>query len=87
MNVIRQLLGHELTSDLFAAKFAQFASYAGAIGFLVLAVMKMSKLPLTEVQFFFGLLLILTVTLLMICGGTLARIDAEVRKRNDSGSY
>ena len=84
MNAIRQLLGFQLVTDLLAAKVAQVAGYIFAIVVLVLATLKLATLQLTEVELFFGILLVLAVFSSMICGATLVRIEAEVRKKNDS---
>lgn len=84
MNTVRRFLGWQICSDLSAGKFGQIASYVVAVGFFVLAVGKISTLQLTEAQLFFGVLLVLAVFVLIICGGTLARIEAEVTKKNDS---
>ena len=86
MNAILGFLNRRLGSDLWAAKVAQVVCYIVAVGVLVLAIFKLGRLPLTEVELFFGILLILAVFLLMICGGTLVRIEAELRKRNDSNT-
>ena len=84
MNAIRQLLGFELVTDLLAAKVAQVVGYVIAIVVFVLATLKLATLQLTEVELFFGILLVLAVFSSMICGATLIRIEAEVRKKNDA---
>ena len=84
MHTLRRFLGWPIGSDLLAGKLAQFASYVVAVGFLVLAVRKVTALQLTEAQLFFGVLLVMAVFLLIICGGTLARIEAELTKKDDS---
>jgi hypothetical protein len=81
MHTLKRFLGKPIASDLFAAKFAQVSAYVVAIGFLVLAIRKLATLPLTEAELFFGLLLVMTLFLLIICGGTLARIEAELTKK------
>ncbi len=55
MNAITKLLCRPLCSDLFAAKVVQIACYVIAIGVFVLAIMKLTTLPLTEQQLFFGI--------------------------------
>ncbi len=84
MNALKVVLGRRLGSDLSAARFAQIACYVIAVGVFVLSVFKLTTLQLTETEFFFGTLLVLAVFLSMICGGTLVRIEAEIRKRNES---
>ena len=84
MNAITKLLGRPLCSDLLVAKIAQIACYVIAIGIFVLAILKLTTLTLTEQQLFFGILQVLAVVLMMICAGSLVRIDAEVRNKNVS---
>ena len=84
MNAIRHLLGLQLATELLAAKVAQVVGYIVAIVVFVLATLKLATLQLTEVELFFGILLVLAVLSSMICGATLVRIEAEVRNKNDS---
>ena len=84
MHTLKRILGWSIASELFVGKFSQIASYVVAIVFFVLAVRKIATLQLTEAQLFFGVLLVLAVFLLIICGGTLARIEAELTKTNES---
>jgi hypothetical protein len=84
MRILKRFLGWSIGSDLFAGKVAQIAAYVVAVVFLVLAVQKVVTLQLTEAQLFFGILLVFAVFLLIICGGTLARIEAELTSRHDS---
>ena len=83
MQTIRKVLGLHIGSDLLVGQFGQVASYVVAIGFFVLAVRKIATLQLTEAQLFFGVLMMLAVFLLIIGLGTLARIEAELTKKND----
>ena len=84
MNAIRPMLGFQLVTDLSAAKVAQVIGYIVAVVVFVLAILRLTTLELTEVEWFFGILLVLAVFSSMICGATLVRIEAEVRKSNDS---
>ena len=84
MHALRRLLGLQICSDLFVGKVGQIASYVVGVGFLALSLRKIGTLPLTEAQLFFGVLFVLAVFLLIICGGTLARIEAELTKKDDS---
>jgi hypothetical protein len=84
MRALRRFLGWRIGSDLLAAKVAQTTSYVLAIGFVLLAVRKMATFQLTESQLFFGMLLVLAVFLLIVCGGSLARIEAELTKKDDT---
>ena len=84
MLAIRRLLGLQICCNLFVGKVGQIASYAVGIWFLALSLRKIATLHLSEAQLFFGVLLVLAVFLLIICGGTLARIEAELTKKDDS---
>jgi hypothetical protein len=86
MKALKALLACRFFSDLSAAKFAQIACYVGAITVFVFSILKLTTLTLTETELFFGILLVLAVLSSMICGGTLVRIEAEIKKRNDSNS-
>ncbi len=86
MSKVRRLLALRLATDLLAAKVAQVAGYIVSLGVLVIATRKLATLPLTEVELFFGILLVLAVVSSIICGATLVRIEAEVRKKNQSES-
>jgi len=48
--------------------------YAGGIGIFMLSILKIAHLQLTESQLFFGLLLVVCVTMQMIVGGMLLGI-------------
>ena len=84
MNTARRFLGWQMASELSSAKFAQIAAYVVAIGFFALAMKKIATLQLTEAELFFGILQVLTLFVLTICGGTLVRIHAELSKKDDS---
>ena len=83
MHTLKRFLGWSIVSDLSAGKFAQVSAYVVAVGFLVLAIRKIATLQLTEAELFFGLVLVMTLFVLTICGGTLARIEAELTKKDD----
>ena len=83
MNTLRVLLTRPLASRVTAAKVAQAICYVVAVGIFVLAILKLTALSLNEKELFFGLLLVLALFSSMICGGTLVRIEAELRRRNE----
>jgi hypothetical protein len=84
VRALKKFLGWPIASDVSVAKFGQISAYVVALGFLVLAIRKFVTLELTEAELFFGILLVMTLFLLTICVGTLARIEAELTKRDDS---
>ena len=81
MNVLRNLFRRPLMGELMAAKVAQIACYVVATGVFILAMLKLTRLPLTEAELFFGILQVIAVFALMLCAGTLVRIEAELRCR------
>jgi hypothetical protein len=83
MHTIRRLLWQPIASDLLAGKLAQILAYVAAIGFFVIALKKIATMQLTEEQLFFGVLQVLILFLVIIHGGTLARIEAELTKKHD----
>ena len=52
--------------------------YAGGIGIFMLSVLKIADLQLSETQLFFGLLLIVCVTIQMMVGGMLLGIHGRL---------
>jgi len=84
MHTLRRFLGWQITSELSGAKFVQVLCYVSAIGFFALAMWKIATLQLTEAELFFGVLQTLAVLLLIICVGTLVRIEVELTKKDDS---
>ena len=83
MNTLRTLLGQQLLGDVMAAKVAQIACYVIALVVFVVAILKLTSFTLTEAELFFGILQIVAVFGLMICAGTLVRIEAELRRRRE----
>ena len=84
MHILKRLLGRSLVSEYTACRIAQLAAYLVAIGILVLAIRKIATLQLTEAEFFFGLIQVLSLVALIVCGGTLARIEAELTRKDNS---
>lgn len=58
-----------ITSQSFDAKVGQIGSWFAAGVVFLLGMYKLTKLPLSETELFFGLLLVLTVSLLMVLMG------------------
>ncbi len=64
MNHVFRMMIRPLTSGSTDAKWAQIACWLASGMVLVLGMLKLTKLPLTETELFFGVLLVLTVGLL-----------------------
>ena len=71
-----------ITSHSFDVKFGQVGSWIAAIAVLGIGMYKLTKLPLSETALFFGILLWLTVTLLMVLMGLI--LPLTYGKANDS---
>jgi hypothetical protein len=64
MERVFRLLTRPLSSARWDAKFGQIVCWLVSMMVLVLGMFKLTRLPLTETELFFGILLVLTVTLL-----------------------
>ncbi|NBR06573.1 MAG: hypothetical protein EBT92_12460 [Planctomycetes bacterium] len=71
-----------ITSHSFDAKFGQVGSWLAAIVVLGMGMYKLTKLPLSETELFFGVLLVFTVSLLMVLIGLI--LPLTQRKGVDS---
>ena len=69
-HVFRFLL-HPISTARFDNRLSQFLCYAGSLMVLVLGILKLSRLELDEAHLFLGVLLVLTVTMLGVIGGSL----------------
>lgn len=58
-----------ITSQSFDAKVGQIGCWIAAVTVLGMGMYKLTKLPLSETELFFGVLLVLTVSLLMVLMG------------------
>lgn len=70
-NAVRFLM-RPISTNRFDGRLAQFSCYAGSLMVLVLGILKLCRLGLDEAHLFFGLLLVLCLTLLGVIAGTLA---------------
>lgn len=57
------------TSQAFDTRLGQFACWFAAMMVLVLGMLKISRLSLNETELFFGLLLVLNLSLLLVVMG------------------
>ena len=69
MNRVFRMMIRPLTSCGTDAKWAQIACWLASGIVLVLGMLKLTTLPLTKTELFFGLLLVLTVALLCVLIG------------------
>jgi|GEM_PF-493614 len=79
---IARTLARKLSSDRFDAGMGQLSCWGVSILVLVLGILKLTALPLTETELFFGLMLVFAVVLLGWNLGTLIRIESNTRKQN-----
>ena len=78
MEAMHRMLTYRLTTRDRAGRMAQMACYFAGVLLLCLGFYKLNTMAsaLSEIELFYGILLILAVALLMICLGTLTRIAA-----------
>ena len=79
MNALSRLLQRPLTSSMFDARVGQMACWLGSLLIMVLGIFKLTRLPLNETELFFGVLLVMTVTLLGVLIGLVLPLVAEKR--------
>jgi hypothetical protein len=73
-----RFLMRPVSTKRFDDRLAQFSCYFSALMVLVLGILKLSGLGLDETRLFFGLLLVLCLTMLLIIAGTLAGPSEKV---------
>ena len=69
-NAVRFLM-RPISSCRFDDRLAQISCYAGSLLVLVLGMLKLCRLGLDEAHLFFGVVLVLCLTVLLIICGTL----------------
>ena len=77
--ILRSML-RPLTSDTFDAKAGQVACWLVSGLVLVLGFLKLFRLPLSETELFFGILLVLAVALLGVLIGLVLPIAAASKR-------
>ena len=80
MSAIVKSLLRPLTSDGFDAKAGQLACWLVSALVLVLGFLKLFRLSLSETELFFGILLVLAVTLLGVLIGLVLPIAADSKR-------
>lgn len=76
------LIGRRITSSVFDAKAGQTLCWLASMFVMVGGIFKLMSLKLSEVEFFLGLMLIVTVSLLGIILGILLPIGEYVARAN-----
>jgi hypothetical protein len=81
MTDMLRLLNRSLTSTSFDAKAAQTACWACSLIVMVTGILKLTRLQLTEAELFFGILLVMAVTILGIIAGLLMPIVEFIARK------
>ena len=69
MSRLFQSLTRPMTSQALDAKAGQFVCWLVSVLVLVIGMLKLCRLPVNETELFFGVLLVLAVSLLMALAG------------------
>jgi hypothetical protein len=80
MNQVIRTMTRPLTSSRTDAKWTQIACWLASGIVLLLGMLKLTTLPLSETELFFGLLLVLTVGLLCVLLGLVVPRCSRVPK-------
>jgi uncharacterized membrane protein len=81
-DTIIRFFGHTISSDAFDRRLGQVVCFVAGLVMLVVSIWKLTRLDLSEAQFFFGLLLSLCVPLLLVIVGLLLPIAATAWKQH-----
>ena len=73
-------LNRQILSEQAIVRLSQLLCFIGAVFALVLSFSKLSRLELTEVQIFFGMLLCMVTPLLLIVIGLLVPLAVPTRR-------
>lgn len=80
MGLIARLAKARVTTESFDARVGQVLCFVAAVALFVVAVLKLSRLRLSEGQLIIGLLAAIACTLLLVVLGLLIPISIAVRK-------
>ena len=80
MGQIPRLAKASVTTDTFDGRLGQMVCFVAAVVLFALAVLKLSRLQLTEGQLVIGLLAAIACSLLLVVLGFLIPISIAVRK-------
>ena len=79
-DIISRFFSHKISSDTFDTKLGQAVCFVAGLVVLALSMWKLTRLELSEAQFFFGLLLSLCVPLLFVIVGLVLPMATIARK-------
>ena len=83
MSYLLKRLHRPLTTHVFDIKAGQIGTWLAAILVLVAGMLKLSRMGLSEREVFFGVLLVLTVSLLMVLIGLVLPMTAKQPSRDE----
>lgn len=83
MNTFKTLLARRLSSERFDGTLTLVLFCIGAIGVMVMGFRKLAALTMSEEGYFFGVLLVLTVSLLMVLCGLVVHLTTLCEARRD----
>ncbi|MCA9156262.1 MAG: hypothetical protein R3C99_19165 [Pirellulaceae bacterium] len=81
MTRILRLFRYDLTSPRLDAKVGQILCWLSSAGVMTLGMWKLTRLQVTEKELFFGVLLVLAVSLLGVVLGMLLPLVEDVSRR------
>ncbi len=82
MNNATRVWTRRISRESVDSGIAQFICYLAGIGILVLGFWKLTRMPVTETELFFGVLLVLLTAVVMIAIGLLMHLIQLVKDRN-----
>jgi uncharacterized membrane protein len=81
MNDVLQLFKRNFSSAQFDAKAVQMFCWASSLLVMVGGILKLTRLPLTESELFFGILLVMSMSILLVIAGILVPIAKFVSQQ------
>ncbi|MDO8502731.1 MAG: hypothetical protein Q7S20_12890 [Gemmatimonadaceae bacterium] len=81
-DTITRFFGHTISSDAFDRRLGQVVCFVAGVVMVVVSLWKLTRLDLSEAQFFFGVLLSLCVPLLLVIVGLVLPIATTPRGNN-----
>ena len=79
MQIIKRLLGWQISSQGLDTRIGQAVFFAGGFLILVLGILKLTSMELTQVELFFGVMLVVALFLLCIALGLLLELMRAVK--------
>jgi uncharacterized membrane protein YiaA len=81
-DTITRFFGRRISSDALDQRLGQVVCFVAGVVVLVVSMWKLTRLDLSEAQFFFGLLLSLCVPLLLVIAGLVLPIASTAWKQH-----